>query len=125
MRTHNVLMIVIAAVILIGILVVATSSLMPNQTNNTTINNTTDNNTTNETINTSTNSSQANNQHSSSSSSKSKSSSKSNIDPDDVIHTDTFTVSENEKGQNEGMEPGTYRATYSANQGPISVEKIS
>lgn len=43
---------------------------------------------------------------------------------DDEIKYSTFTVSKNEKGQNEGMEPGTYRMSYSAKEGPIDVQKI-
>ncbi|MBE6494075.1 MAG: hypothetical protein E7Z84_05665 [Methanosphaera stadtmanae] len=108
----------------------AGTSLIPtltnNTTNNTTVNNKTVNNSITEIENANNSSAQTNTQQSSSSRSQSKNSkSKSNTDSGDKIYTDTFTVSANEKGQNEGMEPGTYRATYSAKQGPISVEKIS
>ena len=48
----------------------------------------------------------------------------SDIDPGDVLHKQTFTISENETGQNEGMEPGTYVMYYTGNDGIIKVEKI-
>ncbi|AMK15085.1 hypothetical protein [Methanobrevibacter olleyae] len=52
--------------------------------------------------------------------------SSSNItDSGDILHKQIFTVSENETGQNEGMEPGTYIMYYTENDGPIKVEKIS
>lgn len=53
------------------------------------------------------------------------SSSVSSTDPGDVVHKQVFTVSENETGQNEGMEPGTYVMYYTENDGPLKVEKIS
>ena len=49
----------------------------------------------------------------------------SDIDPGDVLHKQTFTVSENETGQNEGMEPGTYVMYYTTNDGPIKIEKVA
>ncbi|OED29509.1 hypothetical protein [Methanosphaera sp. WGK6] len=45
-------------------------------------------------------------------------------DPDTEVHVSIFTVSENETGQNEGMEPGVYRMTWTPRDGPISVEKV-
>ena len=48
----------------------------------------------------------------------------SDIDPGDVLHKQTFTITENETGQNEGMEPGTYVMYYTGNDGIIKVEKI-
>lgn len=45
-------------------------------------------------------------------------------DSGDTLHKQTFTVSENETGQNEGMEPGTYVMYYTENDGPIKVQKI-
>ena len=48
----------------------------------------------------------------------------SDIDPGDVLHKQTFTITENETGQNEGMEPGTYVMYYTENDGIIKVEKI-
>ena len=49
----------------------------------------------------------------------------SSVDPGDVLHKQTFVVSENETGQNEGMEPGTYVMYYTENDGPIKIEKIA
>lgn len=48
----------------------------------------------------------------------------SNINPGDIIQKKVFTIKENEKGQNEGMEPGTYIIYYTANDGPLKIEKI-
>ena len=48
----------------------------------------------------------------------------SDIDPGDVLHKQTFTITGNETGQNEGMEPGTYVMYYTGNDGIIKVEKI-
>ena len=48
----------------------------------------------------------------------------SNVNPGDIIQKKVFTVKENEKGQNEGMEPGTYIIYYTANDGPLKIEKI-
>ena len=48
----------------------------------------------------------------------------SDIDPGDVLHKQTFTITGNETGQNEGMEPGTYVMYYTENDGIIKVEKI-
>ena len=48
----------------------------------------------------------------------------SDIDPGDVLHKQTFTITENETGQNEGMEPGTYVMYYTGNDGIIKVEKV-
>ena len=42
----------------------------------------------------------------------------------DVLKKQTFTVSENETGQHEGMEPGTYVLYYTENDGPIKIEKV-
>ena len=47
------------------------------------------------------------------------------IDPGDVLKKQTFVVSENETGQNQGMEPGTYVMYYTENDGPIKIEKIA
>ena len=47
------------------------------------------------------------------------------VDPGDVLHKQTFTVSENETGQNQGMEPGTYVMYYTTNDGPIKIQKIA
>lgn len=47
------------------------------------------------------------------------------IDPGDVLKKQTFTVSENETGQNQGMEPGTYVMYYTGNDGPIKIEKVA
>ena len=49
----------------------------------------------------------------------------SSVDPGDVLHKQTFVVTENETGQNEGMEPGTYVMYYTENDGPIKIEKIA
>ena len=46
------------------------------------------------------------------------------IDSGDVLKKQTFTVSENETGQHEGMEPGTYVLYYTENDGPIKIEKV-
>ena len=46
------------------------------------------------------------------------------IDEGDVLKKQTFTVSENETGQHEGMEPGTYVLYYTENDGPIKIEKV-
>lgn len=46
------------------------------------------------------------------------------IDSGDVLKKQTFTVSENETGQHEGMEPGTYVLYYTENDGPIKIDKI-
>ena len=50
-------------------------------------------------------------------------SSSDSIDPGDVLHKQTFTITGNETGQNEGMEPGTYVMYYTENDGIIKVEK--
>ena len=47
------------------------------------------------------------------------------IDAGDVLKKQTFVVSENETGQNQGMEPGTYVMYYTENDGPIKIEKIA
>ena len=49
----------------------------------------------------------------------------SSVDPGDVLHKQTFVVTENETGQHEGMEPGTYVMYYTENDGPIKIEKIA
>ena len=46
------------------------------------------------------------------------------IDPGDVLHKQTFTVTGNETGQYKGMEPGTYVIYYTENDGPIKIDKI-
>ena len=46
------------------------------------------------------------------------------IDPGDVLHKQTFTVTGNETGQYKGMEPGTYIIYYTENDGPIKIDKI-
>ena len=46
------------------------------------------------------------------------------IDPGDVLHKQTFTVTGNETGQYKGMEPGTYMIYYTENDGPIKIDKI-
>lgn len=46
------------------------------------------------------------------------------IDEGDVLHKQTFTITGNETGQNEGMEPGTYVMYYTENDGIIKVDKI-
>lgn len=51
-------------------------------------------------------------------------SSSDSIDPGDVLHKQTFTITGNETGQNEGMEPGTYVMYYTENDGIIKVDKI-
>lgn len=51
-------------------------------------------------------------------------SSSDSIDAGDVLHKQTFTISENETGQNQGMEPGKYVMYYTENDGIIKVEKI-
>lgn len=48
-----------------------------------------------------------------------------NGDSGNELKKQMFTVSENETGQNEGMEPGTYVMYYTENDGPIKVDKIS
>ena len=52
-------------------------------------------------------------------------SSSDSIDAGDVLHKQTFTISENETGQNEGMEPGKYVMYYTENDGIIKIEKIA
>ena len=52
-------------------------------------------------------------------------SSSDSIDPGDVLHKQTFTITGNETGQNEGMEPGTYVMYYTENDGIIKVDKIA
>ena len=49
----------------------------------------------------------------------------SSVDPRDVLHKQTFVVTENETGQHEGMEPGTYVIYYTENDGPIKIDKIA
>lgn len=49
----------------------------------------------------------------------------SSVDPGDVLHKQTFVVTENETGQHEGMEPGTYVIYYTENDGPIKIDKIA
>ena len=51
-------------------------------------------------------------------------SSSDDIDAGDVLHKQTFTITGNETGQNEGMEPGTYVMYYTENDGIIKVDKI-
>ena len=46
------------------------------------------------------------------------------IDPGDVLHKQTFTVTGNETGQYKGMEPGTYVIYYTENDGPIKIDKV-
>ena len=46
------------------------------------------------------------------------------IDPGDILHKQTFTVTGNETGQYKGMEPGTYMNYYTENDGPIKIDKI-
>ena len=72
-------------------------------------------NATNDTANNDTNAADANKTNSSSD----------DIDPGDVLHKQTFTITGNETGQNEGMEPGTYVMYYTENDGIIKVEKIA
>ena len=72
-------------------------------------------NATNDTANNDTNADDANKTNSSSD----------DIDPGDVLHKQTFTITGNETGQNEGMEPGTYVMYYTENDGIIKVEKIA
>jgi len=50
--------------------------------------------------------------------------SNSNGDSGNELKKQMFTVSENETGQNEGMEPGTYVMYYTENDGPIKVDKV-
>ena len=52
-------------------------------------------------------------------------SSSDSIDPGDVLHKQTFTITGNETGQNEGMEPGTYVMYYTENDGIIKGDKIA
>ena len=66
----------------------------------------------------------ANNDTSAADANKTNSSSD-DIDPGDVLHKQTFTITGNETGQNEGMEPGTYVMYYTENDGIIKVEKIA
>lgn len=72
-------------------------------------------NATNDTANNDTNADDANKTNSSSD----------DIDSGDVLHKQTFTITGNETGQNEGMEPGTYVMYYTENDGIIKVEKIA
>lgn len=67
----------------------------------------------------------ANTTETTSSDSSANSSDASSTDSGDVLQKTTFTVSENETGQNEGMEPGKYILYYTANDGPIKIEKIA
>ena len=66
----------------------------------------------------------ANNDTSAADANKTNSSSD-DIDSGDVLHKQTFTITGNETGQNEGMEPGTYVMYYTENDGIIKVEKIA
>ena len=49
----------------------------------------------------------------------------SEIDEGDILHKQTFTVSENDTAQNKGMEPGTYVMYYTDNDGVIKIEKVA
>ncbi|WP_455645569.1 hypothetical protein [Methanosphaera sp.] len=116
---QNIKILIGVAVVLVALCAVAGISMYTNTSDNNTTNNTTIelNNTTAENNTTVENTTTTQ-------SSKTKSTSKSSSSSGDEVQSRTFTVSENEKGQNEGMEPGVYRETYTANDGPISVEKI-
>ena len=126
-ETAKIAIIAFIVLIFIGILFsTSTFNLTNNDSNNSTndtqnitlnqANNTSDNSTQNINTNTNTKSQSTNTQ-------KSSQSSKSSSSQSDV-HKSYFTVSENEKGQYEGMEPGRYVETWSSD-GPISVDKVS
>ncbi len=128
------IIIALVAITLVGLLVGGAFSFMSNNNNTTNETNTTnDTNITNDTTaNNTTNITQENSQTQSSSkqqttkSSNKKSSSSqsySSSSSDSKVHKSYFTVSENEKGQNEGMEPGRY-VEYYTDDGPIDVRKI-
>ncbi|RAP53010.1 MAG: hypothetical protein BZ133_00155 [Methanosphaera sp. SHI613] len=120
---------VIAAVVLIllGIVVFSTGMLNPvnnttNDTNNTTMNDS-QNMSLNQTNNTTNDQSQStSNNKNQGSSSKQASQQSSNSQSN--VHKSYITISENEKGQYEGMAPGRYVETWSESEGPISMDKI-
>ena len=47
------------------------------------------------------------------------------IDAGDVLKKQTFIVTENDAGQFEGMEPGTYVFYYTQNDGIIKIDKVA
>lgn len=47
------------------------------------------------------------------------------IDAGDVLKKQTFTVTENDAGQFEGMETGTYVFYYTENDGIIKIDKVA
>ena len=126
MENKNLIIIGVVAVVLICLALFAGISLFDkfntlNETNNTT------NDTVNLTLNES-NDTNATTEKTSTTTKKSSSSSNkksSSSDPDSEVHESYFTVSENEKGQREGMEPGRYVEKWSSKEGPISLEKVS
>ena len=122
-ETAKIAIIVFAVLIFIGILFSAsTIHLSNNDSNNST--NDSQNTTLNQTNNTSDNSTQHTNTKSQSVSTKKSSQKSESTSSQSDIHKSYFTVSENEKGQYEGMEPGRYVETWSSD-GPISVDKVS
>lgn len=117
---------IIAAVVLIllGIVVFSASTF-----------NFSDNNTTNDTNNTTVNDSQniSSNQTNSTNSTtqttqnkktQTKTSTQKTSSSQSDVHKTYFTVSDNEKGQYEGMSPGKYVETWTEKDGPINVDKI-
>jgi len=129
----KIIIIAIVAIILVGLLTGGALSIMSNDNNTTNETNATnDTNITNDTpANNTTNITQENSQTQSSSkqqttktnTKKSSVSQSSSSSSDSKVHKGYFTVSENEKGQNEGMEPGRY-VEYYTDDGPIDVRKI-
>ena len=51
--------------------------------------------------------------------------SSSSVDSGDVLHKQSFTITENQTGQNEGMEPGNYVMYYTENDGIIRIDKVA
>ena len=120
MRTKNVLTLAGVALILLLLVVFVGSSFIATVANNTT-NNTTLNESINDTVNATV---EANNTTTAKKTSTQKSSKTSVSDSKSDVKTSVFTVSEDEKGENEGMEPGKYKMYYTEKDGPIDVEKI-
>lgn len=110
--------------ILLGIVVFSTGTFnlsdnnTTNDTNNTTINDT-QNISTNQT-----NSANDTTQTTSNKNSKTKTNSQKTSGSQSDVHKSYFTVSENEKGQYEGMAPGKYVETWTEKEGPISLDKV-
>lgn len=117
---------IITAVVLIllGIVVFSTDTfkLSDNNTTNDT-NNTTANDTQNISSN-QTNSSNGTTQTASNKKTQTKTSSQKTSSSQSDVHKSYFTVSDNEKGQYEGMAPGRYVETWTEKDGPIGLDKV-